>query len=53
LHELLSLASGGVRGSEKSEVSADRWLLPRMHREAGAKELSLVEKFSKQTHINS
>jgi hypothetical protein len=53
LHELLSVASGGVRGSEKSGTSADRWLMSRMRREAEAKALSLVGGVSKQPEVNS
>jgi hypothetical protein len=52
LHELLSLASGGVRGSEKSGISANRWLMSRMRREAEAKALLLVGGVSKQLEVN-
>jgi len=52
LHELLSVASGGVRGSEESGTSARRWLMSRMRREAEAKALPLVGGVGKQPEVN-
>jgi hypothetical protein len=52
LHELLSVANGGVRASEESGTSARRWLMSRMRREAEAKALPLVGGVGKQPEVN-
>jgi hypothetical protein len=52
LYELLSVANAGVRGSEKSGISADRRLMSGMRGEAEAKTLPLVGRVSKQPEVN-